>query len=532
MKAVLQDGHIVFNVGYIENHSAKSSGARWHAPSKRWRAKASRLTAAATLANFPIEHIDPAIVELAGTSATVPAMPCDPDVLLKDRQLRPRQRQAIDKAWPRLGFALFHVMGAGKTTETIALVNLRRAAGLIDRLLIVCPTSIKGVWEQEFRLYSALPAYLQVLEAGKRLTQWLDFPILVVGVEALSQGGAADVALQFVNGGKTMSVIDESSTIKNHDVKRTEKCWEFGQASVSRLILTGTNVTQGVQDLYSQMYFVDPSIIGELSFYSFRNKYVVMGGFENRKIIGYRNTAELFDKIRPFCDVVRKGDMKLPPKQYQTRHVKASPEQVRACKELAREMITKLGDRVVSVQNSLEMLLRFQQIAGGFDPDGTPLARNPKMTELLALLAEFDGKAIVWARYLPEVAAISSRLSEEYPGAVMTLTGATDPADRQPMVNQFQSDPAIRFFVVNQATGAKGLTLTAATMSIYYSNTFSLEDRLQSEDRNHRIGQENEVIYVDLVSDLKVDRLIQTAIANKMDVAQFVNEGLRVADLL
>lgn len=114
----------------------------------------------------------------------------------------------------------------------------------------------------------------------------------------------------------------------------------------------------------------------------------------------------------------------------------------------------------------------------------------------------------------------------------MTLTGATDPADRQPMVNQFQSDPAIRFFVANQATGAKGLTLTAATLSIYYSNTFSLEDRLQSEDRNHRIGQENEVTYVDLVSDLKVDHLIQTAIANKMDVAQFVNEGLRVADLL
>lgn len=532
MKVTLQDGQFVFNIKFFENDLAKSAGARFHPATKKWRAKANRITAAAVLANFPIDQIDPAIHELVGPAEVIPPMPCDPDALLKGVRLRSRQRQGIDKAWPHLGFALFWVMGAGKTLSTIALANLRREAGMVDRLLIACPTSVKGVWKQEFEKFSALPAHLQVLEAGQKLKPWTDFPILIIGVEALSQGGAMETAKEFVAGGRCMMVVDESSTIKNYDAKRTESCWELGQQSVLRLILTGTNVTQGMQDLFAQMYFVDPAIIGELSYFSFRNKYCVMGGFESRKIIGYKNVDALLERVRPFCDVVRKGDMKLPPKTYQTREVKATAEQHRACKELAREMTTKLGDKVINVQNALEALLRFQQIAGGFDPDGRPLSKNPKMIELLALLEEFDGKAIIWARYLPEVQEIASRLSERYPGACLVLTGAIGPDDRQPMVNRFQSDPSVRFFITNQQTGGKGLTLTAATLSVYYSNTFSLEDRLQSEDRNHRIGQENEVLYVDLMSDLRVDRLVLTALENKCSLSAYVNEGLRVADLI
>lgn len=532
MKATLEGDLIVFHLSFHENFKAKSCGSRWHPASKKWRVKANKMTAAAVAANFEPEEIDPALLALAGASIEIPPMPADPDALLKGVRLRDRQRQGIYKAWSHPGFALFWVMGAGKTLSTIALANLRRTAGLVDRLLVICPTSIKGVWRQEFERYSALPAHLQVLEAGNKLAKWTDFPILVVGTESLSQGGAHEVAREFVAGGRCMSVIDESSAIKNYNATRTETCWEIGQQSAFRLILTGTNVTQGIQDLYSQMYFVDPTIIGELSYFSFRNKYCVMGGFENKKIVGYKNTNELLDRIRPKCDVIRKGDMVLPAKQYQVREVKATAEQVRMCKELARQMETTLGDKVISVKNALEAMLRFQQIAGGFDPEGQPLSKNPKMAELMAVLEEFDGKVIIWARYLPEVYEIASRLSERYPGACLVLTGGTDPAERQPMVNEFQTNPAKRFFITNQATGGKGLTLTAATLSVYYSNTFSLEDRLQSEDRNHRIGQHNEVTYIDLISDLRVDHLIQNALANKMDVSNYVNAGLRIQDLL
>jgi SNF2 family DNA or RNA helicase len=532
-RVYLDGDHIVFDVSFHENHLAKACGSRWHPTSKKWRTKASRLTANAVQGKFPLNEIDPAIIALAGVKKEIPPLTIDPDALLRDIKLRPRQRQGIEKAWPNPNFALFWVMGAGKTLSSIAIANLRRTYDMIDRLLIICPTSIKGVWKKEFDRYSGLPHDMFVMEAGGKVPKFNDFPIMVVGVEAMSQGGAYEEAGRFVAGGRTLTIIDESSTIKNHDAARTERCWDLGSASEQRLILTGTNVTQGLQDLFAQMYFVDPSIIGELSYYSFRNNYCIMGGFENRKIIGYRDPQSLLDKIRPYCDVVRKADLKdLPPKQYQVREVRATPAQHKACKELAREMKTKLGDKDLTVQNALEALLRFQQIAGGYDHEGQPLGSNPKMTELVALLEEYDGKAIIWARYLHEIAGITTELDKRWPGSTLSLYGAVAPESRQALVDDFQSNPERRFFVTNQATGGKGITLTAATLSVYYSNTFSLEDRSQSEDRNHRIGQFNAVTYVDLMSDLKVDRHIITALTQKKEVAEYAAAGLRVDDML
>lgn len=533
MRASLADGHIIFDVSFHENHLAKACGARWHPTSKKWRVKASRLTANAVQGKFPANEIDPAIIQLAGAKQQIPELTIDPDAMIRGVALRPRQRKGIERAWPHPGFALFWVMGAGKTLSSIAIANLRRTYGMIDRLLVVCPTSIKGVWKKEFDRYSALPHHMFVMESGGKQPDYTDFPIMVVGVEALSQGGAFEEAARFAAGGRTLTIVDESSTIKNYNATRTERCWELGSASEQRLILTGTNVTQGLQDLYAQMYFVDPTIIGELSYYSFRNNYCIMGGFENRKIIGYRDPQGLLDKIRPFCDVVRKDDLKdLPPKQYQVREVRASPAQHKACKELAREMKTELGDKTLEVANALEALLRFQQIAGGYDHEGQPLGTNPKMTELIALLEEFDGKAIIWARYLHEIAGITTELDKRWPDSTLSLYGAVAPESRQALIDDFQSNPQRRFLVTNQATGGKGITATAATLSVYYSNTFSLEDRLQSEDRNHRIGQFNAVTYVDLMSDLKVDRHIITALTQKKSVAEYASGGLRIDDML
>lgn len=427
------------------------------------------------------------------------------------------------------------VHNSGKTLASMALANLRFNYALIDQLLIVCPTSIKGVWKKEYDRYSAIPFDMQVLEAGDKLKRtWAHpFRILVVGIEALSQGGASDVAAEFIRLGKTMIIMDESSRIKNHEAKRTETCCELADATVFRLALTGTNVTQGLHDLYSQMYFINPYAIGEASFYSFRNRYCVMGGFENNKVIGYKEVEGLLDKVRPHCDVIRKKDMTgLPEKSYQIRKVKATPAQVKACKELAKEMKTTLGDKEIKVANALEALLRFQQISGGHMPDGTPLPTNPKLAELVALLADFDGKAIIWARYVPEILAITEALNKEWPGSAVALYGEVAPPDRQPLVDKWSASDVQRFVVSNQSVGGMGLTMIAATLTVYYSNTFSLEERLQSEDRNHRMGQVNNVLYVDLVSDLRVDRLVIGALENKKDLADYVNDNLTVDDLI
>lgn len=537
MKVTLDGDHVVFELAYHENHMAQACGARWFPSVRRWKAKATRLTAAAVISTFPHEAVDPAIARIAGTDgAAIP--PINPAMVSRGIvgvTLRPRQMAGIEKAWPYRGFAFLWVMGAGKTLSTIALANARYNSGLIDQLLVICPTSIKGVWSKEIERYSAVGWDVHVLESGKSI-KWepgIAKPrVLVVGVEALSAGSASRHAKEFIESGKTMAVLDESSTIKNQQATRTTKSWAIGEHCNFRLILSGTSVTQGLQDLYSQFFFVDPCIIGELSFYSFRNKYCVMGGFEGRKIIGYKNSLQLLDKIRPFADTILKDDLSLPPKVIMPpRVVKASPDQVRMSKELLADMETILGDKTISAKNSLEVCLRLQQIAGGFDHEGQPLPSNPKLTELMTLLNETQGKVIIWARFLPEVNAIFSAINKEWPGSAMAMTGAVPPPDRQPMVDEFEASPTLRFFVANQQTAGKGLTITAATTSIYYSNTYSLEDRLQSEDRNHRIGQEHAVVYIDILSNLKVDTMIGRAIMNKQSLAAYVGDNLRLSDL-
>ena len=127
---------------------------------------------------------------------------------------------------------------------------------------------------------------------------------------------------------------------------------------------------------------------------------------------------------------------------------------------------------------------------------------------------------------MPEIEAIKEALNSEYPGSVMVMTGNTPQESRQSMVDTFQKSNILRFFVSNHTVGGAGITLTPATLAVYYSNTFNLEDRLQSEDRIHRIGQTNPCMYVDISSDLAVDKSLIESIARKSSLANFVSYSL------
>lgn len=534
MKASVENGKIVFRLPFFENHIAKSAGARWNAPSKTWIAPLNELVASHVVNCLPPDMVSEEIHRLCRPSVFIPPLSCDPSSVLKDVRLLPRQLEGVTKAWPLPGFALFWVMGAGKTLSSIALAGLRRKHGLIQKLLVICPTSIKGVWAKEFDRYAGFPHTLHVHESGKPMPRGLKsspFPVLVVGIEAMSVNSGPEICKEFLSGGVSMTILDESSRIKHHNTKRTENVLELYQESQYRLALTGTSITQGLQDLYTQMQFVEPRAIGEISYYSFKNKYCVMGGYGGKKIIGYTKTDILMNKVRPYCDVVRKSDMKdLPAKSYQVREVSASRQQKEICKELKKNLKLIIDDKETSVKNVLEAMLRMQQVAGGFDGEGNPLAQNPKMAELIDLLEDFDGKAVIWSRFLPEIFAIRTSLEKAYPGSTMVMTGGTPHESRQQMVDEFQNSDRLRFFISNHAVGGAGITLTSATMAVYYSNTFNLEDRLQSEDRIHRIGQTQPCLYVDLICDLLVDKTLTAAISRKTSLANFVSYSLSQGD--
>jgi SNF2 family DNA or RNA helicase len=456
------------------------------------------------------------------------------------------QEVALRRAWFRQEFALFHEMGTGKTYTTINLAAARFERGQINGLVVICPTPIKNVWEIELEKFCSVPYSVWVYESGDQPFKWItserdELKVLVVGVESLSiDNGRSMQTIEFFRRfHKFMAVVDESSRIKNWKAKRTKNVVKVGGWADFRLILTGTPITQGMEDLFGQFLFLNAKIIGCKNFFVFRNKYCIMGGFQGKQILGYQFTDDLLERIRPYVDYVTKDEcLDLPPKVYaDPLMVKPTPEQARVMSQLTHEYAMQDQDKEIEVSTVLERMLRYQQVIGGtfpFEEEGEyhakPISgKNPKIEAMMEYINDIpkNAKVIIWARFVPEIGYIADALEAEYGiEAYVTFYGATSHEDRKDNTLRFMDDPSCRFMVSNQTVGGYGQTWTAATYVIYYSNTFSYEDRYQSEDRAHRKGQTNHVTYQDIEMGVKQDQMILKAIRKKKDLAKIVEEEL------
>jgi SNF2 family DNA or RNA helicase len=287
-------------------------------------------------------------------------------------------------------------------------------------------------------------------------------------------------------------------------------------------------------DLYSQMDFLNPGILGFKSYYAFQGRYAVvqrrsMGAHSFNQILGFQRLDELTEKLDGSSFRVRKEDcLDLPPKVYVRREVELTTEQLEAYAQMKSLALARLESGELSTtQNVLTQIMRLQQICLGSltDDEGTvhPLKSN-RLTELLNICDEIQGKAIIWATWTRDIRSIAEALRDRFGvGAVATLHGETPDSERQQIVETFQDRQSeLRFIVGHPKTGGYGLTLTAANTVIYYSNSYDLELRLQSEDRAHRIGQENKVTYIDLISPKTIDEKIVDALRNKIKIADLV----------
>ena len=472
------------------------------------------------------------------------------------------QLEALNKGWGLEGFAAFMDMGTGKTFTTVNMAAARYENNQIAGLLVVCPTSIKGVWEEEFEELCPIHYDLWVHESGldKKTEKFIEgyaknLKVLVIGVESLSQGGAYDLALSFVQNHACMMAIDESSTIKTppkwvkgkYKDNRTSRCWSLGSHCKYRVALTGTEITQGIQDLFAQYRFLDTNIIGYKNYTSFRAKYCVMGGFGGKKIIGYANIDELMTKIKPYTYRVKITDVHDMPEQiYEKIYVQPNPEQERVLKDFADpyDMGSTMDGKEIEIQTVLERIIRYQQVVGGFFPyqstvekggklvkqyGAEPIpGKNPKLEALIDTIETIDQhrKIIIWARFEPEQRLISEKLKHRYgPESTVLFKGGLSKDERREITSKYQNDDKCRFFVSGGA-GYRGITLTRGTVAFYYSNTFSYDDREQSERRPWRTGQKNAVVYIDLIMKHKIDKQIITAVRQKKDMALFVAEKL------
>lgn len=461
------------------------------------------------------------------------------------------QTIAMRKAWSKTEFALFMEMGTGKTFTVIGLAGHRFNHEQIDAVLIICPTSIKAVWEWEVPKMSPVPSLVHVHGSGPSADRGTiafselkcdQLKYLVVGVEGLSQGKVANHALNFAKTHNCLVVVDESSRIKNADASRTKKAIRMGDSADYRMILTGTPITQGIIDLYGQFRFLGQHIIGIRSFFVFRQAYCIMGGFQGKKVLGYQREDELMDKIAPYIYQVKKEEcLDLPDKVYTQLKVAPTKQQAEALKNLKDFFEHEQDGKILTAVTVLERMTRYQQILGGNFPfmdmdtekyKTKPIeGKNPKLDALLDHLSGVASsiKVIIWARFRPEIELISKALREQYgEDSIIEYHGGISESNRKKAIIEFQdTGNSKRFFIANQQTAGMGITLTAATLAYYYSNSFSLEDRMQSEDRCHRKGQTHKVTYVDIWCTDPADMMIGKALIQKKDLATLVDEMLQ-----
>ena len=450
------------------------------------------------------------------------------------------QRTALKKGAQWGAYAYFMEMGTGKTKVAIDNANYLYTTNSITHVLVVAPNSVYRNWIKEIEVHSHTPSEIHVHKDknvyGEGKLTWH-----LINVEALSHKSGVAVISELIkyHGQKMMWILDESTTIKNRSAKRTRNICKLGKLVAYKRILTGSPITKSPLDLYTQCEFLSPDLLGFQSFYTFRARYAVMQQIEmgGRQMLFpkyYTNLDELTEKLKTFSYRVKKKDcLDLPEKLYTVRHVQLTVKQAEVYNRLKKFAYAIINQDEVSFQNKLTEILRLHQVANGFvnSDDGTVQVFEdcPKIKELLTILEESEGKFIIWVNYVQNIKTIISKLKEKYGDqSVVSIFGEVSTKDRQEAVTKFQNDDGCRFFIGNPSTGGYGLTLTAANYVIYFSNTYNLEVREQSEDRAHRIGQKENVTYIDIMADDTIDEFIVGALDKKMKLsAQTLGEEVK-----
>jgi len=455
------------------------------------------------------------------------------------------QITALEKSWNRETYAYFMEMGTGKTKVLIDNMAMLYDKGKVDGALIVAPKGVVGTWFNQ-ELPAHLPDHIENVSVlwqaniNQKQQDKLDLlfktghelHILVMNVEAFSTEKGRVFAARFIRSHKTLMAIDESTTIKNPKAKRTKNILSLSPLCKYRRILTGSPVTRNPLDLYSQCEFLHPELLGHVSYYSFRNRYAEMKtlhmyGRQIQVVSHFKNLSELSEKLQPFSFRVLKEDcLDLPPKVYIKREIELSPEQKKVYKQMKDEALATLNGKSQTTMTVLTQLMRMQQITCGHfvaDDGTTQEIKSNRINELMDVLDEIEGKAIIWAHWQLDVKKIKEAIEKEYgPGSVVDYYGLTPQDQRQKNKDNFQKKAKVRFFVGTPQTGGYGLTLTEANTVIYYSNGYDLEKRIQSEDRAHRIGQKKSVTYIDLMAEDTVDHKITKALRKKINIASEV----------
>ena len=448
------------------------------------------------------------------------------------------QRRAAAFALDRLshggGAALLMEMGTGKTLTSIGIVGQLWKERRIARLLIVAPLSILGVWRDEFDKFAGYDYCLSVLEgtaarkadtirhmAGKSLQ------VLVINYES-----AWRMEKELAGWRPDMIVCDEGHKIKTHNIAASKAMHRLAGKAKYRLLLTGTVITNKPIDVFSQYKFCDPAIYGN-SFYQFRNRYFDMVGFGGYTPVMKRSMeGEFTERLHSIAFRATKAEcLDLPEFTDIVQRIDLEPQAMRIYRQLVRDSYAELAEGSVTVTNVLSQLLRLSQLTGGYvgndDAGGVTQVSTAKLDALADLVdgAVADArKIVVIARFVPEIHAIGKMLEKK---KIRYAQISGEIRDRDEQIAAFQNDPDLPVFIGQIATAGLGITLTAASLMVFYSLDYSMSNYEQTRARIHRVGQKNECTYIHLVARGTVDEKVLKALHDKANLAKSLVDDYR-----
>jgi len=448
------------------------------------------------------------------------------------------QRNALNESAEKVQWAYFMEMGTGKTKVTIDNIAYLYFQRKITSALIIAPKSVYTVWESEIEThlpdqlkYKIYKWNLDKPNEYDKLNDYKDLRIFLINVEALSTKRGYQGCVDYLTKNKlNFVVLDESTTIKNRSAKRTKNILGLRQLSHIRRILTGSPITKSPLDLFTQCQFLSPELLGFSSYLAFRNRYAEMTDIPvgSGRFISvpkyYKRLEELETKLKFFSTRIRKDQcLDLKPKIRQKRYIELEGEHKKIYDRLRHSALAIVEDSTISFSNKLTEIIKLHQVCNGFtkDDEGKIIGlHKQKLNTLDEVLEETDGKVIIWANYLYNIHEIRDFLIKKYgEESVVSIFGAVSVLERKNAVERIQKDDKCRFLVGNPTTGGFGLTLTACNTVVYYSNSYNLEVRMQSEDRAHRMGQKESVLYIDIVAKNTLDEAIMKSLTNKGQIA-------------
>lgn len=443
--------------------------------------------------------------------------------------------------------------GCGKTKPSIDKTAYLYLKGEIDALVVVAPNGVDRNWQTD-----ELPLHMPDSVRGdircfrfdtnkaenkshkaelERLINHKGLAILLMSYDAVMTKKGHAYLWKFLRQRRCYYVLDEAHYIKSPGAKRTKRIIASGNYAPFKSLLTGTPVATGPFDIYSQIKFLDDFFWNDRglgTFAAFKQYFGVWLTAEEVKakegydpgydqLVEYKNLDKLYEILQTISDRLTKDDagLDLPPKLYSKRYFDMTPKQSKAYKELAEEYWTELEDGTyVEASLAIVRLLRLQQITCGYvaaeaeEPLVLIDKKNPRLDLALEICEPLPHKAIIWSRFTKDIDQLMDALGKK----AVRYDGKLTNDEKAYSKEEFQKGDA-QFFIGNSQAGATGLTLHAARTVMYYSNSFNFTQRLQSEDRAHRIGQEHPVDYIDLIAQGTIDHHLISSFRNKYDIA-------------